>query len=207
MTGELTPLIVGLPGVMVGGAYLVVVYFLPKWRSRKGVAPLVDARPASFHFITSKATVSVRPPPWSRPILRIRSVWRRRVAVRPIKKRHAPELRRCLDKLIRYSGKDFPAKVTAREIEQSNALLVHLDRACHVLDQQGKSHPKIEKNLVLRNVQEWIDFLSKLLARKNGRTAHPLPKKRRKNMIRDPRNEAYDRSGPRSCGRDPGEVG
>ena len=74
------------------------------------------------------------------------------------------DLQRCLDELIKYSGQDFPSKVTAREIGQSNALLVHLERACHILDKQGRKHPKIDKGLVLDNAQEWIDSLSKILA-------------------------------------------
>ena len=129
-----------------------------------------DAGPASFHFTTSKATVSVRPPPWSRPILRIRSVWKRRRGSRPVNKRlqNVPDLQRCLDELIRYSGQEFPAKVTSREIGQSNALLFHLERACHVLDKQGQPHPKIEKGLVVQNYHEWIAFLSKLLAQNDG---------------------------------------
>ena len=45
MTGEWTPLITGLPGVLVGGAYLAGVHLLPKWRNRRGVAHSVDAEP------------------------------------------------------------------------------------------------------------------------------------------------------------------
>ena len=151
MTGELTPLIAGLPGVMVGGAYLAVVHFLPKWNSRKGVAPLVDARPTSFHLMTSEATVNVRPPPWSKPILRIRSVWGRRRGSRPANKRlqNVPDLQKCLDELIKYSGFPVTTKVTSREIEASNSLLRYLQRACAILDEQGESHPKIEKGLTV----------------------------------------------------------
>ena len=80
MTGEWTPLISGLVAALTSSTYLAVIHLLPKWRKRRGVADSVDARPAPFHLMTSKATVSVRPPPWSMPILRIRSVWKRRVA-------------------------------------------------------------------------------------------------------------------------------
>ena len=90
-----------------------------------------------------------------------------RITGRPRKRRlkNVPDLQRCLDELIRYSGLEFPAKVTAREIGQTNVLLVHLERARHVLDKQGISHPKIEKGLVLENCQEWINVLSRVLAR------------------------------------------
>ena len=130
-----------------------------------------DAMPASFHLMASEATVNVRPPPWSRPILRMRSVWRRRWGSRPVNKRlqNVPDLQRCLDELIRYSGQEFPAKVTAREKGQSNALLFHLERACHVLDRQGESHPKIEKGLTVTNHTEWIEFLAKRLAQDDAR--------------------------------------
>ena len=46
MTGELTPIIAGLFGTMVGGFYLASVHFLPKWRNRRGVAHSADAGPA-----------------------------------------------------------------------------------------------------------------------------------------------------------------
>ena len=140
-------------------------------KSPKGTAYSVDAMPASFHLMTSEATVNVRPPPWSKPILRIRSVWGRRWGSRPVNKRlqNVPDLQRCLDELIRYSGQEFPAKVTAREKGQSNALLFHLERACHVLDKQGESHPKIEKGLTVTNHTEWIEFLAKRLAQADAR--------------------------------------
>ena len=137
----------------------------------KGIAYSADAMPASFHLMTSEATVNVRPPPWSKPILRIRSVWGRRRGSRPANKRlqNVPDLKRCLDELIKYSGFPVTEKVTANEIEASNALLVHLSRACAILDDQGESHPKIEKGLTVTNHTEWIEFLTKRLAQADAR--------------------------------------
>ena len=73
-------------------------------------------------------------------------------------------LQKCLDELITYSGYTFPAEVTTQEIAQSNALLVHLERARAILDKQGIMHPKIEKSRAVTNYTAWIEFLSKLLA-------------------------------------------
>ena len=122
-------------------------------KSPKGTAYSVDAIPASFHFLTSEATVSVRPPPWSKPILRIRSAWGRRRGSRPANKRlqNVPDLKRCLDELIKYSGFPVTEKVTSEQIEASNALLRHLRRAAAILDEQGEPHPKIEKGLTVIN--------------------------------------------------------
>ena len=43
MAGELTPLIAGVAGVLVGCAYLVAVHFLPKWKKQRGEVHTVDA--------------------------------------------------------------------------------------------------------------------------------------------------------------------
>ena len=82
---------------------------------------------------------------------------------------NVPDLKRCLDKLIKYSGFPVTEKVTANEIEASNTLLVHLSRACAILDEQGESHPKIEKGLTVTNHTEWIEFLGKRLAQADAR--------------------------------------
>ena len=50
MTGELTPLIAGVPGVLVGCAYLVAVHFLPKWKKQRGEVHTVDADLAGHHW-------------------------------------------------------------------------------------------------------------------------------------------------------------
>ena len=60
-------------------------------------------------------------------------------------------------------------KVTSEQIEASNALLRHLRRAAAILDEQGESHPKIEKGLTVINHTEWIEFLSKRLAQADAR--------------------------------------
>ena len=77
---------------------------------------------------------------------------------------YIPDLQRCLDELIKYSGYEFPAKVKTQEVARSNALSMLLERACDILDEQGIDHPKIEKNLVVINYTEWIEFLSTFLA-------------------------------------------
>ena len=89
MTGEWTPLIAGLFGALTGGIYLAGVHLLPKWRNRRGVAHSVDAGPVSFHFKVSQPSVTVKPPPWSKPILRLQSVWRRRI--KPVPRRKSVE--------------------------------------------------------------------------------------------------------------------
>ena len=80
-----------------------------------------------------------------------------------------PDLQRCLDELIKYSGFPVTEKVTSEQIEASNALLRHLHRAAAILDEQGESHPKIEKGLTVINHTEWIEFLSKRLAQDDAR--------------------------------------
>ena len=80
-----------------------------------------------------------------------------------------PDLQKCLDELIKYSGVPLTMKVTSREIEASNSLFAHLSRACTILDEQGESHPKIEKGLTVMNHTEWIEFLAKRLAQADAR--------------------------------------
>ena len=79
------------------------------------------------------------------------------------------DLQLCLDELIRYSGFPVTEKVTSGLIEASNSLLLHLQRASAILDEQGESHPKIEKGLTVINHTEWIEFLSKRLAQADAR--------------------------------------
>ena len=79
------------------------------------------------------------------------------------------DLQRCLDELIKYSGFPVTEKVTSGQIEASNALLLHLQRASAILDEQAESHPKIEKGLTVINHTEWIEFLSKRLAQADAR--------------------------------------
>ena len=78
--------------------------------------------------------------------------------------RGVPELQRCLDELIKYSGFPVTEKVTSELIKASNDLFVHLSRACAVVDEQGEPHPKIEKGVIVTNHTEWIEFLAKRLA-------------------------------------------
>ena len=80
-----------------------------------------------------------------------------------------PDLQRCLDELIKYSGYPVSKKVSAHEIALSQALLVHLERACVVLDKQNIPHPEIDRGPITTNHTEWIAFLSKLLARDDAR--------------------------------------
>ena len=95
-----------------------------------------------------------------------RSLWRRfkKWIAGERRLKGVPDLKRCLDELIKYSGFPVTEKVTANEIKASHALLVHLSRACAILDEQGESHPKIEKGLTVTNQTEWIEFLTKRLA-------------------------------------------
>ena len=80
-----------------------------------------------------------------------------------------PDLQRCLEELIKYSGFPVTRKVTPELIKASNDLFVHLSRACAIFDEQGESHPKIEKGLTVTNHTEWIEFLSKRLAQVDAR--------------------------------------
>ena len=50
MTGELTPLIAGLFGMLFGSAYLAIVYLLRKWRNRRGVPHSADASTVSHYW-------------------------------------------------------------------------------------------------------------------------------------------------------------
>ena len=80
-----------------------------------------------------------------------------------------PDLQKCLDELIKYSGFPVTTKVTSSEIEASNFLFPYLHRAAVILDEQGESHPKIEKGLTVINHTEWIEFLGKRLAQADAR--------------------------------------
>ena len=77
MTGEWTPLISGICGALGGGVYLAGLYLLPKWKKRRGVAHSVAATPANHSWHVPLSVGSTAPPPLTKPILRIRSDWRR----------------------------------------------------------------------------------------------------------------------------------
>ena len=62
MIGEWTPLLSGIFGALVAGAYLAGVYLLPKWRNGRGVAHSVDAGPVAWKFTTSQPTVTLTRP-------------------------------------------------------------------------------------------------------------------------------------------------
>ena len=51
----------------------------------------------------------------------------------------------------------------------ANTLFPYLQRASAIFDEQGESHPKIEKGLTVTNHTEWIEFLSKRLAQADAR--------------------------------------
>ena len=44
-----------------------------------GTHHAVDAHPVSHHWRVSQPTVTLTLPPWTKPILRLRSIWRRRM--------------------------------------------------------------------------------------------------------------------------------
>ena len=136
-------------------AWVVRRYWYPK---RKNIVASGTFGPATSTAIINKApSVSSSPSVWARIKGWITDK-------KPLK--DVPDLQRCRDELIKYSGYDFPAEITTREIGESNALSVHLERACFVLDEQGISHPEFDdKDIVIANYSEWIRFLSKLLAR------------------------------------------
>ena len=56
---------------------------LPKWGNHHadetGVTHSADANPIQHHWRVSQPTVTVKPPPWSRPILRLQSIRRKRL--------------------------------------------------------------------------------------------------------------------------------
>ena len=102
---------------------------------------------------------------------RPRSLWRRFRSwiAGPRRLKGVPDLQKCLDELIKYSGFPVTTKVTSREIEASNTLFPYLQRASAIFDEQGESHPKIKKGLTVTNHTEWIEFLSKRLAQADAR--------------------------------------
>ena len=143
----------------------VLLLFRPElvwlWRRVVGVKAFSeDATPATYSFHVPPASGTTFPS----------TIWKRlwNFATRRKRLRGVSDLQKCLDELIKYSGYAFPGEVTPREIEASNSLAVHLERACFVLDEQGISHPEFDDEaIVIANYNEWRRFLSKLLAR-NG---------------------------------------
>ena len=150
--------------VMALGAYGMALGAHRRWaqgRTPQGKAHSVDAGAASHHWHVPQPTVTVKPASfWTR--IRHRITRRKRLE-------HVSDLQRCLNELIKYSGFPVAGKITVQEIEASNALLVNLERACAILDEQSEAHPPIEKSLIVTNHTEWIQFLTKRLARADAR--------------------------------------
>ena len=65
----------------IGVLGLVGFYSKNKWLGwlRVGKQHRVDAGPTTWKIETSQPTVTLTPPPWRKPILRVRSIWRRRM--------------------------------------------------------------------------------------------------------------------------------
>ena len=145
---------------------IIIILIIRPWLGKKMLfsKPQVfpgDAKPITFHNTIHPATGTAYKP----------SVWMRLRSFVTLRKRlkGVPVLQRCLDELIAYSGYAFPGEVTQREIAASNALSVHLERACFVLDEQGISHPEFDdRDIVIANYNEWRRFLTKLLARNDA---------------------------------------
>ena len=109
-----------------------------------------NAAPIAFSVAVKPASGTADPPAiWTR-------LWNYLTRRRRLK--GLPDLQRCLDELIEYSGYEFPAEITTREIARSNALSVHLERACVILDRQGIPHSKVEQHRIVQNYTEWIKF-------------------------------------------------
>ena len=172
--------------LMVGGGLffmaLAAYGMYAHWHSRPSFLHLRRTKPETEKAAGTKYAVDAGGINWSYSVPepsrthRRASLWRRmRNRLWPTGKtrkkrlKNRADLQDCLDELIRYSGQAFPSTLSAEEIGASNALLRHLERACVVLDRQGRSHPKIEKGLVIENVMEWIRFLSHLLAQDDTR--------------------------------------
>ena len=145
----------------------VLLLFRPElvwlWRRVVGVKAFSgDATPATYSFHAPPASGTAFPP----------AVWKRlwNFMTRRKRLRGVPDLQKCLDELIKYSGFPVTEKVTSEQIEASNALLLHLRRASTILDEQGEPHPEIEEGvIVLSNHRKWIEFLAKRLARADAR--------------------------------------
>ena len=147
--------------VALGGVAFCYAFFPILLRCVRHVAgPMSfsgNAAPIAFSVTVQHASGTAYPPEiWTR-------LWN--YVTRRRRLRGVPDLQKCLDELIKYSGYEFPAEITAGEIELSNTLLVHLKRACVILDRQGITHPEVEKHRVVVNYTEWIECLSELLAR------------------------------------------
>ena len=175
--GSLAPIFLGflmepwLPLGHWGWGVLLVLCLLPSaihWRREiagyiaRNVRRKTIAGDVAFAPMTSSVTI--------RTAAR-RSLWRRFrnwiAGQRRLK--GVTDLQKCLDELIKYSGFPVTEKVTANEIEASNALLVYLSRACAILDEQGETHPKVGKGVTVTNHTEWIEFLTKRLAQADAR--------------------------------------
>ena len=62
--------------LMWGVAY--TMYLIAKYRERRAVKPhAVSAGPASWSFDLTEPQVTLANPPWNKPFLRLRSMWRR----------------------------------------------------------------------------------------------------------------------------------